>query len=74
MGQRAKEGAMLNHHDIRELRTRLRASEAELALEAGVAPPMVQRIEGGESCQEETKRKVILALGKLAKKRFLHGA
>ena len=63
----------MNYRDIRELRTRLMASKAELAREAGVAPPTVYRIESGHKCLEDTKRKVILALGSLAQKRFLEG-
>ena len=63
----------MNYRDIRELRTKLRASKAELAREAGVAPPTVYRIENGQNCQNDTKRKVILALGSLARKRFLEG-
>lgn len=63
----------MNYHDIKDLRMRLRASKAELAREACVARPTVYRIEKGCNCQEETRRKVILALGSLARKRFLQG-
>ncbi len=38
-------------------------SKAELARLAGVSPVTVDRIERGEDCRLETKRKIILALG-----------
>lgn len=38
-------------------------SKAELARKAGVSPLTIDRIERGESCRMDTKRKIILALG-----------
>jgi DNA-binding XRE family transcriptional regulator len=38
-------------------------SKAELARKAGVSPLTIDRIEKGENCRMETKRKIILALG-----------
>ena len=38
-------------------------SKAELARKAGVSPLTIDRIEKGNSCRMETKRKIILALG-----------
>ncbi len=38
-------------------------SKAELARLAGVSSVTVDRIERGEDCRLETKRKIILALG-----------
>ena len=38
-------------------------SKAELARKAGVSPLTIDRIEKGESCRMDTKRKIILALG-----------
>jgi DNA-binding XRE family transcriptional regulator len=38
-------------------------SKTELARLAGVSPLTVDRIERGESCRLETKRKILLALG-----------
>lgn len=38
-------------------------SKSELARKAGVSALTVDRIERGESCRLETKRKIILALG-----------
>ena len=44
-------------------------SKAELARKAGLSPLTVDRIEKGNDCRLETKRKIILALGyKLADK------
>jgi DNA-binding XRE family transcriptional regulator len=70
-GPAAEEGAKLDYRDIKELRMKLQASKAEVARVAGVARPTFQRVEDGRSCQEETKKKVILALGFLARKKFL---
>lgn len=38
-------------------------SKAELARLAGVSAITIDRIERGEQCRVETKRKIILALG-----------
>ena len=38
-------------------------SKSELARKAGVSALTIDRIERGESCRLETKRKIILALG-----------
>jgi DNA-binding XRE family transcriptional regulator len=38
-------------------------SKAELARKAGVSPLTIDRIEKGNSCRMETKRKILLALG-----------
>lgn len=38
-------------------------SKAELARKAGVSPLTIDRIERGENCRMDTKRKIILALG-----------
>jgi len=38
-------------------------SKAELARLAGVSPITIDRVERGEDCRMETKRKVLLALG-----------
>ena len=38
-------------------------SKAELARKAGVSPLTIDRIEKGNTCRMETKRKIILALG-----------
>jgi DNA-binding XRE family transcriptional regulator len=44
-------------------------SRAELARKAGVSPLTMDRVEKGNNCRMETKRKIILALGyKLSEK------
>ncbi len=48
---------------VKETREGLLMSKAELARKAGLSPLTIDRIERGESCRMETKRKVILALG-----------
>ena len=39
-------------------------SKAELARKAGVSPLTIDRVESGYECRLDTKRKIILALGK----------
>ena len=53
----------LAHNAVKEIRERLLMSKAELARKAGVSPLTIDRIEKGENCRMETKRKIILALG-----------
>ncbi len=48
---------------VRNIREQRLMSKAELARLAGVSPVTVDRIERGEQCRMETKRKIILALG-----------
>lgn len=50
-------------NNVRELREDLLLSKAELARRAGVSVLTVDRVERGESCRLDTKRKIILALG-----------
>lgn len=48
---------------VKKLREQRMISKAELARLAGVSAVTVDRIERGEDCRLETKRKIILALG-----------
>ena len=48
---------------VKKLREQRMMSKAELARLAGVSPITIDRIERGEECRLETKRKIILALG-----------
>lgn len=49
-------------------------SKAELARKAGVSTLTIDRIERGENCRMDTKRKIILALGyKLSEKAKVFG-
>jgi DNA-binding XRE family transcriptional regulator len=51
-------------NNVKSLREELLISKAELARRAGISPLTVGRIEGGADCRMDTKRKIILALGK----------
>jgi len=48
---------------LRKVRESLMVSKAELSRKAKISPMTITRIERGEPCRMETKRKVILALG-----------
>jgi len=48
---------------VKNIRESRLMSKSELARKAGVSALTVDRIERGESCRLETKRKIILALG-----------
>jgi DNA-binding XRE family transcriptional regulator len=48
---------------VKSIRESRLMSKSELARKAGVSALTVDRIERGESCRLETKRKIILALG-----------
>ena len=57
MGQEKKE------HSLKIFREQVFISKSELARKAGISPATVDRIERGEKCRLETKKKIILALG-----------
>lgn len=50
-------------NSVKMLREERLMSKAELARLAGVSPITIDRVERGEDCRMETKRKVLLALG-----------
>ncbi len=50
-------------NNVKKLREQRLMSKAELARLAGVSAVTIDRIERGEKCRMETKRKIILALG-----------
>ena len=50
-----------NH--VQKIREERLLSKAELARKAGISPLTLDRVEKGQSCRMETKRKIILALG-----------
>lgn len=54
---------MLNGNNVRAIREEQLISKMELARLAGVSSATIDRIERGEVCRMETKRKIILALG-----------
>jgi DNA-binding XRE family transcriptional regulator len=51
------------HNSVKEIRESLRMSKTELARKSGLSSLTIDRIEKGDGCRMETKRKIILALG-----------
>ncbi len=54
----------MGHNTVKKIREKLLMNKAELARKAGVSPLTIDRIEKGCKCRIETKRKIILALGR----------
>ena len=54
---------MAKKNSLHKIRESLLMSKAELARKANVSPITIARIENGEPCRMETKRKILLALG-----------
>jgi DNA-binding XRE family transcriptional regulator len=50
-------------NNVARLREEQLLTKAELARKAGLSPLTVARIEAGQECRVDTKRKIILALG-----------
>lgn len=48
---------------LREVRENRLISKSEFARKAGISTLTIARIEQGESCRQETKRKILAALG-----------
>ena len=64
----------MSKNSLSEVRESLLMSKAELARKANVSPITIARIERGETCRVETKRKILLALGyKLSDKNKIFG-
>jgi DNA-binding XRE family transcriptional regulator len=53
----------MGKNTLKTIRESLLMSKAELARKARVSPITIDRIEKGEACRLETKRKILLALG-----------
>jgi DNA-binding XRE family transcriptional regulator len=51
------------NNNVQALREERLLSKAELARRAGVSVLTIDRVERGQSCRLDTKRKIILALG-----------
>jgi len=51
------------HNSVKEIRESLLMSKTELARKSGLSSLTIDRIEKGDGCRVETKRKIILALG-----------
>ena len=58
-----KGSALDNFNNIKEIRESQMMSKAELARKAKVTVQTIDRIEKGNDCRLDTKRKIILALG-----------
>ena len=54
---------MNQRNNLRKIREDRMISKMELARQAGVSAATIERIEQGEACRMETKRKIIFALG-----------
>ena len=54
---------MVNNNSVRQIRESQMMSKAELARKADVTVQTIDRIEKGNECRLDTKRKIILALG-----------
>lgn len=54
---------MSNGNNLRKIREDRLISKMELARLAGVSAATIERVEQGEACRMETKRKIIIALG-----------
>ena len=54
---------MVNTNSVRQIRESKMMSKAELARKADVTVQTIDRIEKGNKCRLDTKRKIILALG-----------
>ena len=60
---------------LRRYREQILISKAELARKAGLSVLTINRIEKGESCRLDTKKKIILALDlKLSEKSKIFGS
>jgi len=53
----------IEKNSLKEIRESLMMSKTELSRKAVISPITITRIENGESCRMETKRKILLALG-----------
>ncbi len=53
----------MNRNNLKKIREKRLMSKAELARKAKVSPMTIDRIENGNHCRIETKRKIVKALG-----------
>ncbi|MHB8120886.1 MAG: helix-turn-helix transcriptional regulator [Desulfuromonadaceae bacterium] len=54
---------MIGINKVKSIRESRLMSKSELARKSGISTLTIDRIERGENCRMETKRKIILALG-----------
>ncbi|MDR0550276.1 MAG: helix-turn-helix domain-containing protein [Deltaproteobacteria bacterium] len=53
----------MKQNALKQTRINKMYSRSELARKAGVSPMTIVRLEKGEDCRLDTKRKILLALG-----------
>ncbi len=53
----------MGQNAVKKIREKLLMSKTELARKARVSAQTINRVEKGQRCRMETKRKIILALG-----------
>ncbi|MBW2492379.1 MAG: helix-turn-helix transcriptional regulator [Deltaproteobacteria bacterium] len=53
----------MNNNSLKRIRESLMMSKTELSRKAGISSFTITRIENGNLCRMETKRKILLALG-----------
>jgi DNA-binding XRE family transcriptional regulator len=54
----------VSRNNVQRTREALMMSKAELARKAGLSTLTIDRVEAGRPCRLDTKRKILLALGK----------
>ena len=54
----------MGRNNVQRCREALMMSKAELARKAGLSTLTIDRVEAGRPCRLDTKRKILLALGK----------
>jgi len=54
----------VSRNNVQRYREALMMSKAELARKAGLSTLTIDRVEAGRPCRLDTKRKILLALGK----------
>ena len=54
----------MGRNNVQRFREALMMSKAELARKAGLSTLTIDRVEAGRPCRLDTKRKILLALGK----------
>ena len=54
---------MKNRNAIKDLRESLMISKSELSRKSGLSIPTINRVESGLPCRENTKRKLLQAMG-----------
>ena len=54
----------MSRNNVQRYREALMMSKAELARKAGLSTLTIDRVEAGRPCRLDTKRKILLALGK----------